>query len=283
MSMSRTEPDPLLDFCSEEDGTAARVAARWQIPERSAPRTRPPVAPWLSSLKSELAGLPASETMTGIAILSAVVFVGAFALMPWSLDNRAVAVQGSDIPLSARKAIATTGGTPAPESNAAASHTERGPSTTKPVPSSPSRAAAPAGPVAGWLSVAGPANSTILEDGQMIGSTAVPRIMLPAGVHHLVVVNKEFGYNESATVDIQPGQTATVKLAPPRGRVNINARPWANVVIDGRKVGQTPLAAVSLPVGRHEVVFWHPQFGERRETVIVTPKGVGHVGVDFTR
>ena len=40
-------------------------------------------------------------------------------------------------------------------------------------------------------------------------------------------------------------------------------------VIDGKVVGDTPLANVPLALGEHEVVFRHPQLGERRQTAMV--------------
>ncbi|MEO7891202.1 MAG: hypothetical protein ABIW19_14480 [Vicinamibacterales bacterium] len=56
------------------------------------------------------------------------------------------------------------------------------------------------------------------------------------------------------------------------GRLSINAKPWADVWVDGQLVGTTPLANLRVPVGGHEVLWRHPQLGERRATV--------HVGTD---
>lgn len=279
MRMSRPETvsdDPLLEFCSEQEGAAAKVSAGWRLPDR------PRMPEWAATAKSELAGLPASDAITGIAILSAVVFVGAFALTP---RPSAPPVQLSarvlnDVDLTpAGKAVATTGGNPAAAS-ARPPVAKRAVQT--PVAVTRPAAAAPA-PLAGWLTVTAAGDFKILENGQLIGSTAVPRITLPAGRHKLVIGNPDVGYMESRTVDVAPGRTTTLSLLAPNGRVNINARPWANVSVDGRSLGQTPLADVTLSVGRHAVVFQHPQYGERRETVVVTANGVAHVGVDFAR
>ena len=54
-------------------------------------------------------------------------------------------------------------------------------------------------------------------------------------------------------------------------------------VIDGRPVGTTPLANLSLPIGSHEIVWKHPQLGERRQTVTVTASMPARIGVDFSR
>jgi len=74
-----------------------------------------------------------------------------------------------------------------------------------------------------------------------------------------------------------------VDIAAPKALVNVNARPWADVLIDGVIVGQTPLSSLSLTVGPHQVVFRHPQFGERTERIVVTARGVNRVAFDFNK
>ncbi|MGB0646102.1 MAG: hypothetical protein ACPGQS_02945, partial [Bradymonadia bacterium] len=48
-----------------------------------------------------------------------------------------------------------------------------------------------------------------------------------------------------------------LRLSAPRGRflLSANASPWANIMVDGRKLGGTPLAAFPLTPGRHTLVF----------------------------
>jgi 1,6-anhydro-N-acetylmuramate kinase len=57
--------------------------------------------------------------------------------------------------------------------------------------------------------------------------------------------------------------------------------PWADVWIDGAAAGQTPLANVSLLIGRHEILFRHPQLGERREVAVVKVDGIARVSAVF--
>jgi len=70
-------------------------------------------------------------------------------------------------------------------------------------------------------------------------------------------------------VDIKAGQIVPLTISPPDGRVSVNAVPWAQVSINGRLVGDTPLGNLSLPVGEHEITFRHPQLGEQIQKVIV--------------
>jgi hypothetical protein len=65
--------------------------------------------------------------------------------------------------------------------------------------------------------------------------------------------------------------------------VSANARPWADVIVDGISVGQTPIANLQLTIGTHDVVFRHPQLGERRQAVTVTQNGPNRIAVDLTK
>ena len=60
------------------------------------------------------------------------------------------------------------------------------------------------------------------------------------------------------------GKVTPVPVSLPKGEISINARPLAEVFVDGSRVGDTPVSQLSLPVGIHEIVFRHPELGERR-------------------
>ena len=63
----------------------------------------------------------------------------------------------------------------------------------------------------------------------------------------------------------------------------MNARPWAEIIVDGANVGQTPIANIQITVGTHEMVFRHPQLGERKQTIVVTAKGPNRIAADLTK
>jgi hypothetical protein len=135
---------------------------------------------------------------------------------------------------------------------------------------------------AGWLAVAAPFDVQILEKGEVIGTSASPRFMVAAGAHELELVNKDLGFREQRRIDISSGATATVKIDA-RASVSANARPWADVTVDGRAVGQTPIANLSLSLGSHLFVFRHPDLGERQQNVVVTAHGPNRIAVDLTK
>jgi hypothetical protein len=155
-----------------------------------------------------------------------------------------------------------------------------GPITT--VRPRPDAAAIPAGSALGGVRVASAIDLQIFEDSKLIGTTA-GALAVPAGRHTLDVVNEKFGYRSRQTVDVRAGQTATLNITLPSGRISINAVPWAEVWIGGSLVGDTPLANLSLPLGDHEIVFKHPQLGERKQTAIVRSDVMTRVTANLQR
>jgi hypothetical protein len=55
------------------------------------------------------------------------------------------------------------------------------------------------------------------------------------------------------------------------------------VFIDGRAVGDTPLANLPIALGEHEIVFRHPQLGERRQKAVVQAGGLTRVSASFNQ
>jgi len=134
---------------------------------------------------------------------------------------------------------------------------------------------------AGWLTVSSPFDVKILERGEVLGTSATSRIMIPAGSHDLEISNPSLGYSNRRRVEIEPGKNAVV-LVEARAPLNVNARPWAEVTIDGSPVGVTPIANHVLPLGTHQILFHHPQLGDRRQEIVVTQQGPNRISVDMT-
>ncbi len=134
----------------------------------------------------------------------------------------------------------------------------------------PIGAAAAGGPVSGWVAVKAPFTMEIREQGRVIGTTDADRLMITAGRHELDLSNESLGFRATRVVQVLPGKVASISLDLPMGVVNLNAAPWAEVWIDGRRVGDTPIGNLSVSIGPHEVVFKNPQFGEKRHAISVT-------------
>jgi hypothetical protein len=134
---------------------------------------------------------------------------------------------------------------------------------------------------AGWIRLDVPADVQVLENGRVIGSSDLERIMLPVGRHDLEFVNVPLGYRERRAVQVTAGQTTNVRPEWPRGTMAINAIPWAEVFVDNNRVGETPIGSIAVPIGSHEVIFRHPELGERRMSVTVTTREPLKVGFDL--
>jgi PEGA domain len=133
----------------------------------------------------------------------------------------------------------------------------------------------------GWLTVTSAFPVQVLDNGSEIGTSASTRLTLPAGDHSLTFVNDALEFRESRMVTIAAAKKAAITIDTPRGMLNVNARPWAEVWVDGRRVGETPIGNLSLPIGEHEVTFRHPNRGEQRKTVTVGARSAARVAVEF--
>ena len=162
-------------------------------------------------------------------------------------------------------------------------HAER---TLVPPPPPPKRAPvaakpAPPGSLSGWLRVEVPVAMRISEDGRLLGTTDVDRLMLPTGSHVLDLRSDELQFATRLMVTIEAGETAILPVRLPSASISINAKPWAEAWVDGERVGETPIGTLMRSIGRHEVVLRHPDLGERRVPVLVTLAQPARVSVDF--
>jgi hypothetical protein len=139
----------------------------------------------------------------------------------------------------------------------------------------------PVGTLSGWIAVTAPAEVQIFENQRLLGTSRTDRIMLPVGRHQLEFVNEPLGYRSVRGVEVMSGQVAAVRPDWPRGSVALNALPWAEVFVDGARVGETPIGSASLPIGVHEVVFRHPELGERKASAIVTTGAPARLSIDM--
>jgi serine/threonine-protein kinase len=133
----------------------------------------------------------------------------------------------------------------------------------------------------GFITVVAPSEVQLFENGRLLGSSQTDRLMVPAGSHQLEIVNQTLGYRATRSVQVTSDKVSTVKLEFPNGTIALNASPWADVTIDGAKVGQTPIGNLPVTIGNHEIVFRHPELGEKRHTATVTLTAPARLSVDM--
>lgn len=143
--------------------------------------------------------------------------------------------------------------------------------------------------------------ATALLDGVPVGSTPLALEELALGEHE-VVLNAEGFLEHRGTVTVrsegerlQPvlalekdpaalhppvadgGLVAAVKVKPPRkraivrarGKLNLRTTPWTTIYLGKRRLGDTPLVGISLPVGRHVLRVINAEAGVKSSIEIV--------------
>ena len=128
-----------------------------------------------------------------------------------------------------------------------------------------------------------PIDLSVLQGEKVLGQTAAGPIIAAAGTYQLDLVNTALGVKLRQSVTFRQGEITKLDVLIPPGKLSLNAQPWANVSVDGQARGETPLANLSVPVGEHEVVFRHPDLGEKRVTVTVRADQPARASVAFDR
>ena len=122
----------------------------------------------------------------------------------------------------------------------------------------------------------------VVVDGKVQGETPLGNIQLPAGEHTVTLSNRDFAGVITDRVTISPNTTVTRKYSfDDFGYLQIVVRPWADVFIDGRHAGQTPISKLKVPTGRHSVVLRHPQLAEKTTTAVIDSGGTTVVSIEM--
>ena len=137
--------------------------------------------------------------------------------------------------------------------------------------------------VSGWIAVFAPADVQIFENKRLIGTSQSDRLMVSTGRHDVEIVNETLGYRAARTVQVSAGKVTPIKIDFPKGTIALNAVPWAEVWVDGDKVGDTPIGNLSIALGSHEIVFRHPELGEQRHAATVTLNSPARLSVDMRK
>jgi hypothetical protein len=137
-------------------------------------------------------------------------------------------------------------------------------------------------PTTGTLLVRVPFEMQIFEGDTLLGPTS-SRLSLAPGPHHLTVVSETLSFRTAINVEIIAGRTSRVPVVLPKGTAHLNATPWAEVWVDGEKVGETPIGNLALTIGPHEIVFKHPELGEQAHAATVAAGVPLRLSVNLTK
>jgi hypothetical protein len=135
----------------------------------------------------------------------------------------------------------------------------------------------------GYIAIQSPIVLRVVRNGDFVGTSEDSRLTLPVGNQVIGLENESVGFRDVRTVEVVGGKITNVPVTLPKGEISINARPWAEVYVDGARIGETPVSQLQLPIGIHEILFRHPDFGERRVSVVVKIGATGRAFTDFTK
>jgi hypothetical protein len=138
-------------------------------------------------------------------------------------------------------------------------------------------------PTVGWLRIRSPYPLEVSEKGRVFGETSGQAVVVPAGRHHFDLANGALALRVRQFVDVPAGKVVTVPFEAPMGMMNLSSDEPAEVWLDGRPIGQTPLNTLPATLGSHEVVFRHARLGDVSYTVNVTLAAPVRLTVTFNK
>ena len=141
----------------------------------------------------------------------------------------------------------------------------------------------------GWISISTKPYAEVYVDGVKVGNTPVSKEPVPAGRHHITLVNKNMGVDISVSVEVSNKQHVKIvkdlkKIKPPfppvppikpigKGWLSVNSSPPATVYVDNEKIGLTPLFKIPLKAGKHEVQLVNEEFDIQDHFKVTIKKG----------
>jgi len=146
--------------------------------------------------------------------------------------------------------------------------------------------------IPGWTGLTGPDDAAEADGGELPGTAgdegggmaaavgpevpAEPPVA-PAEAEH----RRSAGDSARAARRMRDSGVAAPTVPEGSGRLSLNAMPWAEVFLDDRFLGRTPIRDLEVPAGVHRLRFVHPSLGEVRRTVQVPAGGTGSLAVDL--
>ncbi|PYQ44554.1 MAG: hypothetical protein DMF77_06960 [Acidobacteria bacterium] len=88
---------------------------------------------------------------------------------------------------------------------------------------------------------------------------------------------------EAAVVPTAPAPPPAAPAPSIQGWLLVLPKPWAEVTVDGRALGPTPLDRIPLAPGSHAVIFTHPQYKPFTRKVEIRPGEVFRLRWDFAQ
>jgi serine/threonine-protein kinase len=123
---------------------------------------------------------------------------------------------------------------------------------------------------------------SFVVDGKTTRASADGTLHLAPGRHRVVANGPLLATPRSFEVELRDGETVTRALRPGRGRLRLAVTPWAEVQLDGRAAGTTPLQPIDLVEGAHFVTLKNGELGANvKKRVVVLPNQETALKIDL--
>ncbi len=148
-------------------------------------------------------------------------------------------------------------------------------------------AAAPAAVAAGapaeaTLRIQTDGAATFLVDGRPQRPASDGALHLSPGKHTIAVSAATLAFPRTLQIELKPKEAALRAVHGGRGQLRVAVTPWAEVIVDGRTLGVTPLQPADLTEGAHWVTLKNGDLGvTTRRRIIVSPNKEALLKVDL--
>jgi len=124
--------------------------------------------------------------------------------------------------------------------------------------------------------------AAFLVDGQALKPAADGALHMSAGKHTVVVSSSNLAFPRTIAIDLKPKEAALRAVHGGKGQLRVAVTPWAEVMVDGRTLGVTPLQPSDLAEGPHTVVLKNGDLGvTTKRRIVVVPNKESVLRVDL--
>ncbi len=133
----------------------------------------------------------------------------------------------------------------------------------------------------GWANISTDPAAAIYMGGRKLGDGSLKGLRLRVGRHKLVAKLPN-GAKKVFWIKVLGAKTVNHAIKFNKGKLRIVVHPWADVWVDGKPVGQTPMGALELVEGPHKVRLRNePNGKDIIKTVIVKPGAETSLRMDW--
>ena len=111
----------------------------------------------------------------------------------------------------------------------------------------------PPSSLVGWVALTTSIDLSLSEGGRALKRDERGWAILPPGPHDIHLDNQTLGVHEVRRVVVMPGDTTRLSFAPRTSTMSLTTNEVAEVWIDGKSYGQTPLVEAPIALGVHDV------------------------------